>query len=105
MEIKTLWLSKKQVALAVQQYASDNFDNGISTLIDVTDTCGSAFDIAEKVNSIDDGYFGIDETRTMTDNLEMIECFVSDNLDDCSRLYLFFIADYFTGLLIIKDEL
>lgn len=103
MEIKTFWLSKQEVSIAIQQYASGNFNNGVSVLMDVTDTCRSAVDVIYKIDSIDDDYFGLGESYLSSSTIEMISTIVTESVDNSSRLYLFFIKDYFCGILLIKE--
>ena len=97
MKIETLWLTDAEASIAITSMLNANMGNDTVEFLDV----GNIEDVEiifDKINSIDDGYFGEADIKTYS---ELYQSFLEEGYD---KYYAFFIKSYFCGLIKIKKE-
>ena len=97
MKIETLWLTDAEASIAITSMLNANMENDTVELLDI----GNIEDVEiifDKINSIDDGYFG---EADIEGNIPFFQSFLEEGYD---KYYAFFIKSYFCGLIKIKKE-
>ena len=98
MKFESMYLTGKEIVLAVSCIANKDFDNEICSLVKI-DSGSDGYDVMDLVNSIDDGYFPDKYSPSKEErkyHAHEIEPFLDGKYDN---YYALFIRERFCGFI------